>query len=259
MKIAVYNLRAGGKAGNRVHWNRILETYDPEIFLAQETRHPSEYLSSTFYAANESRIHWSAAPGRKWGSAILARSGRLKPIALPEFCGHIVGAEITGSHWSQQTKRPFRVFSIHVPAPYKRPMNAILDFLGTLDGKCDLIVGGDFNLATGIRHDSEPLPTDPPFLLKRMRRELNLLSCWQAVHPNRNLAQTLRWTGKPEMPYHCDGIFVPATWYRFLDACEVVTDPAWHSLSDHNPVVATFDELAPVPFLRSRESKVANR
>ncbi len=246
MKIVAYNLRAGGKAGNRVHWNRILETFDPEMFLVQETRHPSEYLSEQFFSANKSRIHWKAAPGRKWGSAIFIRSGRLKPIALPEFDGHVVGAEISRSAWSRSTNKSLRVFSLHVPAPYQRPMNEILDFLGTLDNKSDLILGGDFNLATGIRHDSEPLPSDPPFLLRRTRRELNLMSCWQAVHPNRNLAQTLRWTGKPEMPYHCDGIFVPATWYRFLDDCQVITGGAWHSLSDHNPVVAAFDEASPI-------------
>lgn len=252
MKIACYNLRAGGRAGNRVHWNRVIESYDPEIFLVQETRHPSEYLSTEFWEEHASRIVWQAAPDRKWGSAIFVRSGRLKPIQLPEFGGHIVAAEIVQNSWSQRTLRPIRVFSIHVPAPYKRPMHAILDYLGSLDKKCDLVVGGDFNLATGIRHQSEPLPTDPPFLLQRMRRELNLMSCWQTVHPNRNLAQTLRWTGRPKMPYHCDGIFVPATWYRFLDDCEVVTDSAWHSLSDHNPVVATFGETVQVPPRRHR-------
>lgn len=239
MKIAVYNLRAGGRAGNRIHWRRIIDAFDPEIFLVQETRHPSEYLSRAFYRANESRILWRPAPGRKWGSAIFIRSGRLKPLDFPDFSGHVTAAEIDGGRWSRRTGRPMRVISLHIPAPYRRPMNRILDFLGTLDDSCDLVLGGDFNLATGVRHASEPLRTDPPWLLRRARRELNLMSCWQAVHPNRNLAQTLRWTGRPAMPYHCDGIFIPAAWYRCLEECDVVSDATWDSLSDHNPVVAS--------------------
>ena len=41
MKIITYNLRAGGKRGNRVHWQRLLDLFAPEILLVQETLHPS--------------------------------------------------------------------------------------------------------------------------------------------------------------------------------------------------------------------------
>jgi endonuclease/exonuclease/phosphatase family metal-dependent hydrolase len=239
MKIATYNLRAGGRRGERVHWRRLIEVFEPEILLVQEARHPSHYLEPDFYAANANRIQWRAAPDRKWGSAIFVRSGRLKPITLPDHNGFVTAAEVTGSDWSTHTGRPLYVVSLHVPAPYKRPMNEILDFIATLENTHDLILGGDFNLAVGVRHASEPLASDPPWLLQRLRREFNLMSCWQAVHPNRDLAQTLRWAGNPSAPYHCDGIFVPATWYRYLEACQVISDPSWDVLSDHNPVVVT--------------------
>jgi endonuclease/exonuclease/phosphatase family metal-dependent hydrolase len=111
-----------------------------------------------------------------------------------------------------------------------------------LDNRADWVLGGDFNLAVGVRHAGEAVPSDPPWLLRRLRREFNLMSCWQAVHPNRDLAQTLRWSRNPATPYHCDGLFVPAGWYRHLEDCQVITDPSWDRLSDHNPVVATFDE-----------------
>ena len=241
MKIATYNLRAGGRRGNLIHWTRMLEVFAPEILLVQETRHPSHYLQPDFYAANANRIHWLPAPERKWGSAIYVRSGQLKPLTLPKYNGYVVAAEITGGDWSRQTGRPLRVVSLHVPAPYKRPMNEILDFIAPSDGTHDLILGGDFNLAVGVRHVSEPVPSDPPWLLTRLRREFNLMSCWQAVHPNRDLDQTLRWARNPATPYHCDGIFVPATWYRHLEDCQVVSDHSWDALSDHNPVVATLD------------------
>jgi endonuclease/exonuclease/phosphatase family metal-dependent hydrolase len=242
MKIATYNLRAGGRRGERVHWRRMIEVFAPEILLVQETHHPADYLEPDFYAANAKRTYWQAAPGRKWGSAVYVRTGRLQPLTLPHYDGYVVAAEVTGSDWSRRTGRPLRVASLHVPAPYKRPMNEILDSLATLDGTHDWVLGGDFNLAVGVRHASEPIPSDPPWLLQRLRREFNLMSCWQAVHPNRDLAQTLRWSGNPAMPYHCDGVFVPAAWYRHLDDCQVISDPSWDNLSDHNPVVATFED-----------------
>lgn len=239
MKIAAYNLRAGGRRGERVHWQRLLEAFAPEIMLIQETSHPSQYLPAKTYAANAKRIHWLAAPGRQWGSAIYVRAGRLTPLTLPCYPGHIVAAEVTGSAWTRRTGRPLRIASLHVPAPYKRPMNEILDYFATLPATHDWILGGDFNLAVGVRHANEPIPSDPPWLLQRLRREFNLLSCWQAVHPNRDLAQTLRWSGNPAAPYHCDGVFVPAGWYQYLEDCQVIADPTWDVLSDHNPVVVT--------------------
>lgn len=252
--IATYNLRAGGRAGNLVHWTRMLELYRPDILLMQETRHPSAYLPADLYAAHESNLYWRPAREGRWGSAIFTRTGKLRPIQLPIHEGYILGAEITGSDWSKRTGKPLRVFSLHVPAPYKRPMNEILDFIATLKQAedYDLVLGGDFNLATGIRHATEPLPTDPPWLLQRLRKEFNLLSCWQAVHPNHDLAQTLRWAGNPVAPYHCDGIFVPAAWYRHLDDCQVISGGEWDALSDHNPVVAMFD-LAPVQRQKTRK------
>ena len=242
MKVATYNLRAGGRRNARIHWRRMIEDFAPEILLVQETRHPSAYLEPEFYAANAGRIHWRAAPGRLWGSAIFVRSGRVKPITLPVYSGYIVAAEVRASDWSRRSGRPLYVVSLHVPAPYKRPMNEVLDFVATLKSTHDLVLGGDFNLAVGVRHVGESVAADPPWLLRRLRREFNLMSCWQAVHPNRDLAQTLRWSGNPATPYHCDGVFVPASWYRFLEDCQVISDPGWDVLSDHNPVIATFDE-----------------
>jgi endonuclease/exonuclease/phosphatase family metal-dependent hydrolase len=239
MRIAAYNLRAGGRRGRRVHWQRLLDTFAPEILLVQETHDPARYLPPDVYAAHARRLHWRPAPGRAWGSALFVRSGRLTPLALPCYPGHVVAAEVTGSAWSRVTGRPLRLASLHVPAPYKRPMGEILDVFAALAPTHDWILGGDFNLAVGVRHAGEPLPSDPPWLLQRLRREFNLMSCWQAVHPNRDLAQTLRWSGNPALPYHCDGVFVPAAWYRYLDDCQVISDPEWDALSDHNPVVVT--------------------
>lgn len=242
MILATYNLRHGGRAGQRLHWQRLLDAFDPDVLLLQETLDPALYLAADHLARHADRILWQRVPARRWGSAILVKEGTLRPLTVPGFEGWVVGAEITGTPWCRATGRPLRVFSLHVPAPYKRPMNRILDHLATLDDGADLVLGGDFNLATGVRHQTESLPSDPPWLLQRLRRSFNLLSCWQTVHPNRDLAQTLRWSGNPVAPYHCDGIFVPASWFKHLDDCEVIAGPEWDTLSDHNPVVVSLGQ-----------------
>ena len=43
MKIITYNLHFGGKG--RVHWNEIIEEFNPEILLIQESYAPKEHLS----------------------------------------------------------------------------------------------------------------------------------------------------------------------------------------------------------------------
>ena len=240
MNIACYNLRFGGAASNRVHWQRIFDAEDPDIFLVQETCSPDHYFSPEQHARHASKMHWAHVGNVKWGSAVFIRNGRSRTIAIPGYEGYIAGAEVTGFGWPNKSKRPLRVFSVHVPAPYVRPMNEILDTIKALPNAdaCDHVIGGDFNLTTGVRHPSEKRQAHNLFLLERMRKEFNLMNCWQVANPNRNLPQTLRWGRDKTEAYHCDAIFVPAAWYRHLDSCEVLTSPIWDGLSDHNPVVA---------------------
>lgn len=240
MKIATYNLRFGGKASQRIHWSEIFEVVDPDIFLVQETCHPEMYMTAQLYDTYRDQIHWIKAGENNWGSAVFVRSGKIKPIIIPEFEGYLVGVKVDGCKWSGITGRSLCVFSLHAPVPYKRSVNQILDFISTFSGDFDLIIGGDFNLTTGVRHPKEKLQDQTLWLLDRLRKEFNLMSCWQAANPNQDLPQTLRWSGDKTQPFHCDGIFMPAHWYRYLDDCEVLVSPIWERLSDHNPVVATF-------------------
>lgn len=104
-----------------------------------------------------------------------------------------------------------------------------------------MIVGGDFNLTLGLRHPSEQLQQNQPELMNRFRYELGLMNCWQMANSNQNLPQTLRWCRNKALPFHCDGLFVPIGWYRSLEKAEVLAGDTWDILSDHNPVVATFE------------------
>jgi endonuclease/exonuclease/phosphatase family metal-dependent hydrolase len=243
MRITTYNLRFGGKADRRIHWEQIFQTIDPDIFLVQETCDPKFYVADDVWPNLQVQVHWVPVPGMNWGSAIYAKSGRITPIAIPtEFQGAVVGVDLEDLDAADGKVRLLRVFSIHAPQPYKKSVNKILDFIADCSKDRELIIGGDFNLTTGIRHPSDPLqPKDRnPQLVERLRIQFNLMSCWQAANPNRDLPQTLRWSGNREAKYHCDGIFVPAAWYGNLEKSEVMSDAIWDELSDHNPVFAKF-------------------
>jgi endonuclease/exonuclease/phosphatase family metal-dependent hydrolase len=244
MNIASYNLRFGGKASNRVHWREIFNAANPDIFLAQETCSPERYLTSEQSDRYRDRIYWANVDRMVWGSAVFVRSRCVKPIEVPHYSGCVAGVEAIGFAWRGLNGRRLRVFSLHVPAPYKRPMNEILDFIASLPDAddCDHVIGGDFNLTTGVRHPTEKRQVHDLWLLERLRREFNLMNCWQVANPNRDLPQTLRWGRDKTEPYHCDAIFAPAGWYRHLDGCEVLSSPHWDALSDHNPVVARFSD-----------------
>jgi len=246
MKIATYNLRCGGKANRRVHWTQLFEVANPDIFLVQETCPPKQYVTSSFWEAHQQQVQWAKVGNNAWGSAVFMRSGTVNRIPVPDFEGCIVGVEVEGFAWSANQGRKLRIFSIHAPAPYKPSVDRMLDWIGSLPDDGDLIIGGDFNLTLGVRHPDEKQQAQDLWLLERLRKEFGLMNCWQAANPNRDLPQTLRWSRGKATPYHCDGIFVPAAWYRYLDHCEVLASPLWEELSDHNPVVATFSE-EPVP------------
>jgi endonuclease/exonuclease/phosphatase family metal-dependent hydrolase len=162
---------------------------------------------------------------------------------MPEFDGWVVGGEVHGSRLVNG--RPLQIFSIHGPAGqhgYIRTMHAILDVIGRLSPRADLVLGGDFNVVVGYRQPREHLKVSrgERKLLERLSQEFGLVSCWQAANPDRPLAQTLRWSADRVAPYHCDGIFVPSGWLDRLVSCRVVRGSRWNGLSDHNPVVAEF-------------------
>jgi endonuclease/exonuclease/phosphatase family metal-dependent hydrolase len=217
--------------------------------LAQECRPPQDAPGERFRPEDGDTLLWSAAPERRWGSAIFLRRLRARPLPIRGFGGWVVGAEVSGPDGPDSP--PLRVFSIHCPVGergYIRTLHAILDRIARVRAGADLILGGDFNVVVGQRHPGERLTVSrgEREILERLAGEFDLISCWQACHPSRPLAQTLRWSADRIAPYHCDGIFVPSTWRARLAGCRVVTGTRWAGLSDHNPVLADFT-VGPLP------------
>jgi endonuclease/exonuclease/phosphatase family metal-dependent hydrolase len=150
--------------------------------------------------------------------------------------------------WPVVGRSPVLAMSIHAPtakgSTYIKEVGRILDFARDVAGGLPLVLGGDFNVAVALRAPDHPLYNSPGerALLARLRDELGLLPCWQALHPGETPARTLRWMRRLDsLPYHCDGVFAPTAWLPALQSCEVLEDEGWCALSDHNPVVATFD------------------
>jgi exonuclease III len=242
MKVGTYNMLKGGS--QRVHWVRMIEDFGVDLLLGQESYPHHEHLPPLMYPDAGKRSAWEMAEKNGWGSAVFSRTGSVNPVAVPNFSGWVVGAEISGASWQAGITDPILVFSVHAPSKgeaYRKQVNRLLDEIRQVAGRREVVIGGDFNLT--VSHWSGPeRPTCKQDLAiqARLADEFGLVNCWQAANPDQPLCQTLRWTGDRTIPYHCDGIFVPRSWKDRLESCVVLAGDEWNRLSDHNPVVASF-------------------
>lgn len=246
VRLVAYNLGQGGSR-NLATWERVLPELAPDLMFVQESRHPAQSWLAALPEKCRDTWLWEVVPGGRWGSGLWAREGHLTPLQVPEeFAGRVVAAVVEGLAWPGGGVSPVVALSIHAPtrkgSSYIKEVGRILDIAGALAAGRPLILAGDFNVAVGLREPGQPIPNtsgERAFIL-RLRDEFGLVPCWQTAHPDEPLARTLRWMRwRDSLPYHCDGIFVPATWASALQTCTVLEDEEWCALSDHNPVVAT--------------------
>ncbi len=241
MKIISYNLRSGGKTGQNNHWQRLLREFAPDFVFAQESLHPNQYHLDQINLGPEYCIHELVSHG-KWGSAIWSRNVPLETVELPAFNGSVVGAKIRNPIPGDPAQFAM-MFSIHAPTSksYVAVVNKILDEIKKVCGELPLILAGDFNLTTAFRHASEQIKykNSPQeiALLNRLHTEFGLVNAWQALNPDIPLPQTLRWSSKPSIPYHCDAIFVSRHFAPYLVSARIESAGDWGVISDHNPIL----------------------
>jgi exonuclease III len=243
-KIATYNMLKGGT--KRVHWKRMLLEHDVDLLLAQESFAQNQHLPQLEFSQLAGRSIWNAAGNNKWGSAVCSKSGQLKRVAIRGYKGWVTGVRITDADWQPEGTSTL-VVSVHAPngpGSYRGQVNKILDRIARVAKGDDVIVGGDFNISISTSAASDrPVHKGNLAVQLRLQEEFGLINCWQAANTDQPIPQTLRWTGDRTIPYHCDGIFVPAHWQERLCSCEVLSGPEWDALSDHNPVIAEFDSV----------------
>jgi hypothetical protein len=233
LRIATFNFLAGGSPRRTAHWSMLRTRLLPDVLLTQESRPPPRDAGSYATAL------WTEAC-RGWGTGLYAPRLAVKPIEVKGFRGWITGGQLLSG---RDTPWPTRIFSVHCPPGkrgYVNTVHEMLDRFHAMADDADLVIGGDFNVAVGLRGPDElvKMSKRERELMTRFTEELDLVPCWQTANPARPLAQTLRWSGNRAAPYHCDGIFIPRTWQRRLESCEVIASPEWEQLSDHNPVLA---------------------
>ncbi|MEO8276953.1 MAG: endonuclease/exonuclease/phosphatase family protein [Thermoanaerobaculia bacterium] len=241
MRIATYNFHKGGRLE---HWQNVLAATRADLLFAQEARDPQAFIEDCFAPAGDALPHWEGVPRRSWGSAVFVRSGsggEIAPRSVPGFAGWVVGGKV------QLAGTVFYAFSVHMPtvpgSSYVAQGKRLLRALRRMRLDVPLVLGGDFNLAVGRRPESDAIRVSPGerAWLDAFERGLGLVSSWQAFHPGKALAQTLRWRRNAEPAYHCDGIFIPVAWQPAIKHAAVHAGDTWTRLSDHNPVEVELD------------------
>jgi endonuclease/exonuclease/phosphatase family metal-dependent hydrolase len=240
MKIATYNLRAGGTS--RDHWQKLIEEEGVDLLLVQESSSPEKHLPELLYPSLHKQIVWEMVPGRRWGSGIFSRHGRVERISLAEFHGWVTGALISEVTWPDSSTDNLLVFSLHAPSvqeSYAMQVNRILDRIKSMSTGMPVLIGGDFNLTVSRSNDpKKPTSKVDLNIQSRLETDFGLKNCWQTANPDCSLGQTLRWSRDTTIAYHCDGLFAPYAWSQFPFQCHILAGDAWSSMSDHNPVVA---------------------
>jgi hypothetical protein len=232
MRLLTWNGRAGAASQ---FWPTLTARVD--LAFLQEVRPPDSTRPAL----------WDAVPGRRWGSALVARTGRLVQVPLVGYEGWVVGGRLEGIRLARN-EAPLFAFSVHVPSPakgrkrmsYFRESIAIVKKIrSAVPRGATVILAGDFNIALAKRASGDPLfRTNSEHRTLDAIEKAGFVSLWPVCNPGLPPAQTLRWTTNPSAPYHCDGFFVPPG-VASRASCEVLDSEAIRKASDHNPVVAT--------------------
>jgi endonuclease/exonuclease/phosphatase family metal-dependent hydrolase len=228
LTLATLNMLLGG--GRRIAPAQVLGETGADVLFLQEAPAPAP-------DARDAAV-WAPAGSRPWGSAIVVSRGRVRPLPLEDCGGWVVAAR-----WHVEGREPVDLVSVHVPQGtrgFVASLHAVLDQLRPYRAT-GLVIGGDFNICISRRHHTGGPARDAELEVQaRLRDEFGLVGCWDALHPRGRPPQTLRWSGDRSIPYHCDGLFVPAAWRPHLDRCVVLRSPKWQGRSDHLPVLARF-------------------
>jgi hypothetical protein len=216
-------------------WRFLDEDIDADFALLQEAVPPGRRSGSCVWR--------EIGESRRWGSAVASREIQLSEIALRSnaYPGALTIAEaalpsglnvVLISMYGQMDEHGYAITTLH------RMLSDLTHlFHGKLrqGGVPQVILGGDLNAST--QFDAKQGDNSHALLFARLE-DFGLVDC-QGVFTSAR-PRTLR-HGRSKLPWVNDYIFASESLAARVAKAEVVETPPMLSLSDHNPVVVTFD------------------
>ena len=240
-----------------------LDELDPDITLLTEAVIPDARRGVSF-----GRTEGLDQKSRPWSAAVVTTHPFTEPDhARPVFRGHPRPVAV-------RSARPgaWAVARVDVPV---LGLTTAISLYGLLDDISDtsmhrsisevspmiddpdlghmVVLGGDFNTGTQWkpresrwqRRDVNVLDRLSALglvdLIDRHRADGPLEGCPCTFGPNCRHARTRRDPRRPSIPYQTDYLFASRALAERLTKCEVFADDDWFALSDHAPIVATFE------------------
>lgn len=216
-------------------WNYLEKDIAADISLVQESAPPVE--------RQKEFCVWREIGGkRKWGSGVLTKGLPVTEVKLEnDHPGALTVADVTMPDNSKLVLVSMYVqldkYGYAIPTLHRMLSDLTHLFEGKLQrgGRPKVILGGDFNASLQI-DDKYGIKTHRIFFQRL--EAFGLMDCQGQFTKDR--PRTLRHS-KSHIPWVNDYIFASKSFAKKIAAHQVVELPEMLNLSDHNPVVVTFD------------------
>lgn len=215
-------------------WRYLDKVLAPDIALLQECAIPKTRQT-------DRHIYREIGGTRKWGAAVHTSSLALAPIHLScnSHPGSLVVAEVTVSNrpivlvsmYGELDAQGYAITSLH---------RMLSDLTHLLDGKMkpggrpEVVIGGDFNASP--QYDDRYRTKTHRLFFDRLQA-FGLVDCLGPFTADR--VRTLR-HGRSRVPWVNDYVFATKRLAARATG-QVIEEPAMLALSDHNPVVVSFN------------------
>ena len=237
LKVAAWNMAHWSHRNVATQaWNYLENEIASDITLLQESFPPEE--------RQKEFCVWREIGGkRKWGSAVLTKKLPVAEIKLErnDYPGALTVAEVALpnetklvviSMYGLMDEYGYSITTLH------RMLSDLTHlFNGELrpGGRPKIILGGDLNAS--VQFDAKQRNQSHRIFFQRLE-DFGLVDCQGSFDNNR--PRTLR-HNKTDFPWVNDYMFASKSLLKKPVIHEVVEKPDMHHLSDHNPLVATFE------------------
>lgn len=214
-------------------WNCYLHTAQADFYLFQEGR--------PYPVAQQRHLIWSEIGGKRdWGSGIYSPIHEIKEediggsfkgvVTIGETVLEKLPLTLISLYGKMESDGPAKGYSIPNLHRIFSDLTGLLN--GHMDGKRNIILGGDFNAST--QFDKAQNNRSHELLFARVE-DFGLQNAY-TLAGNKNHVQTLRRPDSTE-PWQDDYLFVSKLFAKGFKSCEVIDTPDVRQFSDHNIVL----------------------